>query len=115
VLVVEDDAAVRRTVVSVLEELDYRVLAASSAAAAFEILRDGAAVDLLLTDVVLGGTASGPELVQRVRERLPKLPAIFMTGYADQQLAGVGTDARVLKKPFRAPELARLLREVLDT
>lgn len=114
VLVVEDDLAVRRTVVSVLEELGYRVLEASTAADAFELLQQ-TKVDLLLTDVVLGGTASGPELVQRAVERIPELNIIFMTGYADQHLSAVGRDAHILKKPFRAPELARLLREVLKS
>lgn len=112
VLVVEDDPAVRRTVVSVLEELGYRVLEASTAADAFELLQE-TEVDLLLTDVVLGGTASGPELVARARERTPSLRIIFMTGYADTHLSAVGRDAHILKKPFRAPELARMLREVL--
>ncbi|MEZ4371346.1 MAG: ATP-binding protein [Polyangiaceae bacterium] len=114
VLVVEDDPAVRRTVVSVLEELGYRVLEASTAADAFELLQQ-TDVDLLLTDVVLGGTASGPELVERARERMPSLNIIFMTGYAEQHLSAVGRDAHILKKPFRAPELARLLREVLKS
>ncbi|MGE3671164.1 MAG: ATP-binding protein [Polyangiaceae bacterium] len=114
VLVVEDDPAVRRTVVSVLEELGYRVLVASTAADAFELLQE-TRVDLLLTDVVLGGTASGPELVERARERMPSLNIIFMTGYAEQHLSAVGRDAHILKKPFRAPELARLLREVLKS
>ncbi len=114
VLVVEDDNAVRSTVVSVLEELDYRVISAPTAAEALEILEFNASIDLLLTDVVLGGTASGPELAQRAREARAGLRVAFMTGYADQHLSQLGRDARVLKKPFRAPELARFLRSALE-
>ena len=63
ILVVEDDSGVRDLAVSILKRLGYRVMEAQDGRAALEILQQPEAIDLILTDVVLPGGLSGPELV----------------------------------------------------
>lgn len=113
VLVTEDDPAVRGTVLAILAELGYEALEAASAAEAFDLIRKHPSIELLLTDVVLGATANGPELASLALKKLPGLKIVFMTGYADEHLGLSDKSTKILKKPFRAPELARILREAL--
>jgi signal transduction histidine kinase/ActR/RegA family two-component response regulator len=115
VLVVEDEAAVRRAVQRNLERLGYRVLAASDGEDALRIAEPLGGVDLLLSDVVMPGI-DGPELACRLRERWPDLPVLFVTGYSADRLArsgAVGPHDRVLEKPYQLEELARTLRRML--
>ena len=78
ILVVEDEGAVRSTVRRQLETLGHSVLLAESAAAALPILQGGHAVDLLLSDVVLGSGMNGIDLADAARAIQPGLPVIFM-------------------------------------
>jgi signal transduction histidine kinase/CheY-like chemotaxis protein len=115
VLVVEDEAAVRRAVQRNLERLGYRVLAASDGEDALRITEALDGIDLLLSDVVMPGI-DGPELACRLRERWSDLPVLFVTGYSADRLArsgAVGPHDRVLEKPYQLEELARTMRRML--
>jgi PleD family two-component response regulator len=59
ILVVEDDALVREYVVTQIQSLDYRTLAASNASEALTIIDQGEQIDLLFTDVVMPGSING--------------------------------------------------------
>ncbi len=114
---VEDDGDVRQLAVTMLEALGYRVLQAPDGPAALVILEDCSPPDLLLSDVVLPGGLSGPDLAEKVKRELPAIKVLFMSGYADYAarhsgLAGHG--AELLKKPFRKRALALKVRGVLD-
>ncbi|HET9947504.1 MAG TPA: response regulator [Longimicrobiales bacterium] len=116
VLVAEDDDIVRRVVVRVLGGLGYRVIEADNGARALEHLRGPDRVDLLLTDLVMGGMG-GLELVRAAAELRPDLRVLYMSGYVPHS----GTDqgalepgAHILGKPFTPVTLARKVREVLD-
>ena len=77
----------------------------------------GAPIDLLLTDVVMP-VMSGRELAILLAARAPGLRVVYMSGYLDTALARhnvVGSDVRLLAKPFSPDELAHTVREVLDT
>jgi signal transduction histidine kinase/CheY-like chemotaxis protein len=117
IVIVEDDAAVRRVAVGVLERLGYTVDVASTAEDALDLLNRAASMpDLLLTDVVLTGM-SGPELATRARRRAPTLRVLFMSGYVDAAVAGsasIAPGAAFLQKPFTADGLGRKVREALD-
>jgi signal transduction histidine kinase/ActR/RegA family two-component response regulator len=117
ILLVEDDAAVRRVAVSVLRHLGYTVDEVASAEAAIERLRrDDAPTDLLLTDIVLTGM-SGTELAGRAATVRPGLRVLFMSGYADATVVGDGPlaiGANFIQKPFTAERLGRKVREALD-
>ncbi len=116
VLVAEDDAAVRATVVEMLGELGYRVLKAADAASALVIVESGIQVDLLFTDVVMPGPLRSTELARKARERQPKMGVLFTSGYTENAIVHGGRlDAGVdlLGKPYTREALARKVRHVL--
>jgi two-component system, cell cycle sensor histidine kinase and response regulator CckA len=118
ILVVEDEPAVRTLAVRILSTRGYRVLAAPSGAAALEMWPEhSAVVDLLLTDLVMPGGVSGPQLAERLRAEKPELTVIYMSGYAGDT-AGRGLDLRegvnFLQKPFSPSQLVQAVRQSLD-
>jgi PAS domain S-box-containing protein len=117
VLVVEDNARLRRVVVRQLRGLGYRPLEASGPEAAFAILeRDK--VDLLFTDVVMPGSIDGVALAQRTIERWPETKVVLNSGFPatmlDDRFAPRDTAVCLLSKPYRLEELASVLRKALD-
>ena len=120
VLLVEDDDAVRRATVRMLELHGYRVVSVSSAEEALRLIADAKEaepLDLLLTDVVLAEGMSGGELADRARAVRPKLKVLFASGYTPDITILHGLRERevaLLHKPFTADSLARKVREVLD-
>lgn len=102
VLVVEDDALVRRVIVSMLSRQAFDVVTCTSVAEALETL-DG--VDIVVTDLDLGGREDGRELARRLSGRLP---VIVVSG--DAELGrGIPEAAAVVGKPFRHAELLAAL------
>jgi PAS domain S-box-containing protein len=117
ILVVEDDADLRETVVTALGQLGYRALAASNAETAMRILSSAEPIDLLFTDVMMPGGILGPTLARRARELRPDIQVLFTTGYVDMSaLSGTAglTAADIIHKPYRNEELALRIRYVLD-
>jgi CheY-like chemotaxis protein len=113
VLVVDDDAAVLGVTADILTDIGYSVLQAGSGAAALDLLDRDAAIDLVLTDVVMT-PMSGPELAQRVEESRPQLPIVFISGYAAAAgLAGAAGKRRLIRKPFSPGELRRQIEASL--
>jgi two-component system, cell cycle sensor histidine kinase and response regulator CckA len=116
VLLVEDDASVRRTTTRMLEQLGHRVAVADSAAEAFHLFeRDGARFDLLITDVVMPAMG-GPELRRALADLRPGLRTVFVSGWAPEvamQRAGLEPGVLFLQKPFTLEELARAMRQAL--
>jgi signal transduction histidine kinase/ActR/RegA family two-component response regulator len=116
ILVVEDDADLRETVVTTLGQLGYQALAAANAIAALRVLAGPEHIDLLFTDVMMPGGMLGPALAKRARELRPDIRVMFTTGYAENTvLAQAGlTSAEVITKPYRNEDLAVRIRHVLD-
>jgi CheY-like chemotaxis protein len=117
ILVVEDDADLRETVVTALSQLGYRALSAPNANAALRILAGTEHIDLLFTDIMMPGGMLGPALATRAREIRPDIDILFTTGYADNSaLAGQPglTASDVITKPYRNEDLATRIRLVLD-
>jgi two-component system cell cycle sensor histidine kinase/response regulator CckA len=102
ILLVEDDGAVRDTVVDFLRRLGYRVLEAATGTEALSLEER---FDLVITDVVLPGGISGFELGSRLAERHPDLKILYTSGYSPA-LAGKEVD---LAKPFALNRLALTL------
>ena len=96
----------------------YAVVEAANPAAARALLADaGPPIDLLISDVVMPG-GSGPELAAWTRSRWPKLPVLFITGHADEEVLQRGLDlanATVLSKPFTPVDLIAAVRASLDS
>jgi two-component system, cell cycle sensor histidine kinase and response regulator CckA len=116
-LLVEDDAAVRSSARRLLEWHGYTVLEARNGAEALRVYdAHEDAIDLVLTDVVMP-EMGGHDLVERLRERRPDLPVLFMSGYAERAFTSDGSmpaGTGYLEKPFTVETLMRRLREVLE-
>ena len=118
VLIVEDEPHVREIAVAILGDLGYQVLEATDGEEALDVFtRHAAAVDLLLTDLVLPGKITGRELADRLTGLRPEMPVIFMSGYTEQPAQGGRGDEGThrLAKPFKREQLARKVAEVLGT
>jgi signal transduction histidine kinase len=117
ILVVEDDAHVRRGTVDSLRELGYAVLEAHDGPSALAVVGGSDPIDLLFTDVVLRGGMSGTEVARQALVLRPALRVLFTTGYARGDLSRGGRlepGVKLLRKPFTIDRLAAKLRDVLD-
>ena len=117
VLVVEDNAGLRRIVLRQLSEAGYHVLEASDAEAAMAIIKGPDAIHLLLTDVVMPGEMDGRDLARAAVARRPSLRTLLTSGFPDARWGGSASstrDNRLLSKPYRKEELRRAVRAVLD-
>jgi CheY-like chemotaxis protein len=116
VLVVEDDPLVRAYVISQLESLGYRPVAAGNAAEALARVDRGESFDLLFTDIVMPGGINGRQLAEELTRRRPGVRVLYTSGYTENAIVHHGRldpDVALLNKPYRKVELARKLREVL--
>jgi len=116
ILVAEDDPAVREAAVTLLRDLGYQVLEASNGDEALQMIRSGAPVHLLFTDVVMSGTKRSTEVVKEGRFLLPHMAVLYTSGYAEGELMKGGrldTDVLLLSKPYTADSLARHVRQAL--
>ena len=118
ILVVEDNPDLRTLSLTRLKLLGYRVFEAESGPAALAILDSGEQIDLVFSDVVMPGGVTGYELARLARARFPSINILLTSGY-DAELAsaqGEGSDdLKLLRKPYKQLDLARAMREVLDT
>jgi len=114
VLVVDDEAPVRRAVTRLVTGAGFDAIAASDGTEALEVLaRDR--IDLLLTDVVMPGP-SGVELAEQATALHPQLAVVFMSGYAHDVISERGLDPATmlyLQKPFTRLELIRKVERAL--
>ncbi len=117
ILLVEDEAAVRLLVRNVLTQHGYRVLEASCGAEALSICESyQGPVHLVLTDVVMPGL-KGPELVDRLRRRIPNARILYISGYTDNAIEyfrHAEHNNAFLAKPFSLDEVLKKVREVLN-
>jgi CheY-like chemotaxis protein len=117
ILLVEDDDQVRAVARGILSRSGYHVIEARSAGEALlHAERYPAAIDLLLSDVVMP-QMSGPELAKRLETLRPGMRVLCMSGYADDSVtrqAVIDERFAFLQKPITRGTLARKVREVLD-
>jgi signal transduction histidine kinase/CheY-like chemotaxis protein len=119
VLVVEDDQDVRELASESLHELGYHTLIARDAADALQLLRQPERrIDILFSDVVMPGGMNGAQLALEARRLRPSLKVLLTSGYTADALShehGVAdsNETHLLRKPYRAEDLAAQLRVVL--
>jgi PAS domain S-box-containing protein len=118
ILIVEDEAAVRSLVSSVLKRLGYEVIEAHSGMEALQLWREHrGSIDLLLTDVVMPGGMNGRQLAEWLLADEPHLPVIYTSGYAAEAVGGdfkFIDGQNFLQKPYPPRLLADLIRRTLD-
>ncbi|HEY2953955.1 MAG TPA: response regulator [Candidatus Eisenbacteria bacterium] len=116
-LLVEDEAQVRRVVSEMLRLNGYTVLEASGPDEGLSRARDHTArLDLIVSDVVMPGM-NGRELASKVARLHPEAKILFISGYSDNaivQRGVLGVGAAFLQKPFTVEVLLRKIRELLD-
>ncbi len=115
ILIVEDDELLRTMIARVLSRNGYTTSEAADGAQAEErALAQGQAFDLLLVDVGLPGL-SGPEVVERLRQRWPIVKVLFMSGFGRAALAerGLRPGPHLLEKPFSPPSLLERIEALL--
>jgi CheY-like chemotaxis protein len=117
VLVVEDNPQLRQVVVRQLSKLGYQPIEADGPAAALAIL-EREKIDLLFTDVIMPGPLDGIGLARQVFERWSTVKVVLTSGFAgskfDDLVDAQGAAVCLISKPYRAEELAKVLRQALD-
>jgi two-component system cell cycle sensor histidine kinase/response regulator CckA len=116
ILLVEDEDAVRLFSARALRNKGYKVVEAKSGEAALELISGGAAtIDLVITDVVMP-QMDGTTLIKHVRERLPDMKVICISGYAEEAFRNrldSAESVHFLPKPFSLDQLAGKVKEVM--
>jgi PAS domain S-box-containing protein len=118
ILVVEDEANLRRMACHYLETQGYKILEAGDGAAAVQIcVAHTGPIHLLLTDVIMPGM-NGHEVAKRVVSLRSSTKVLYMSGYAENAIGHNGTldeGITLLQKPFTLQALKEKVREVLDS
>jgi CheY-like chemotaxis protein len=109
VLLVEDNADVAAGVTAVLEMFGCTVHHEESADAAFALLSEGHAFDLVLSDVQMPGRMNGIDLAEEIVKRRPSQKLVLMTGYADELERAKHLGVPILAKPFDMDDLLDLI------
>ncbi|HTB83887.1 MAG TPA: ATP-binding protein [Candidatus Sulfotelmatobacter sp.] len=116
ILIVEDDPSVRALTVAILRNCGYQVQDSSNAFEALILLKRNPRFDLVITDVIMP-QMSGKELYDQIKDQLPHIKVMLISGYTDDALAHHGVldeGLAFLEKPFSPAKLARKVREILD-
>ena len=116
ILLVEDDDGVRLVNQEALQALGYRVWSAAEGKAALRLLDQIPQLDLLVTDVGLPGL-NGRQLAEVIQQLRPRLPVLFLTGYAEGALSRtsfLGGNMELMTKPFTLDQLAAQVAAMLS-
>jgi two-component system cell cycle sensor histidine kinase/response regulator CckA len=117
ILLVEDEAPVRKMTTLLLKRLGYQVQNASSGEEALRLARGSRErIDLLMTDMLMPGM-SGCELAEVLLAGDPALKVLLLSGHTSDTVvrrSAVHTEVAFLQKPFTFDALSKKLREVLN-
>jgi PAS domain S-box-containing protein len=117
ILVVDDEVELTVIAKSALEGLGYTVLCANNGDAALDILENNSAIDLVFSDIVMPGGITGLDLAALISKYYPRVKILLTSGFSgeiDSPESEAGEPYKMIKKPYRAMELARRVREALD-
>lgn len=101
ILVVDDEAAIRKLTAEILESQGYCVFLASNAEDALDVLQSES-IALVVSDVVMPGI-DGFQLIEKVKRQHPGVKILLISGYNDY--IAQGNSVEMLNKPFRSAEL----------
>jgi signal transduction histidine kinase/ActR/RegA family two-component response regulator len=114
-LLVDDEALLREVLAEQLADAGYEIAVAATGDEALGLLKGGAAVDVLVTDLCMPGM-DGIALIREARRNRPGLPAILLTGYAGDAVSAGGEIAApfaLMQKPVRLDQLTSRLQSLL--
>ncbi len=111
ILIVEDNAQIRRLTEARLSALGFRCISAPDANTAWKLIQSQSDFALVFTDMVMPGPLSGYDLARKVAEDYPTLPVLITSGFSESVLRGknIGADYPVLRKPYRQADLAEAI------
>jgi DNA-binding response OmpR family regulator len=112
VLIVEDDSVIAYDIAAAFSNAGWHVLEAGSADSAFTLLSEGAPIDALVTDIDLGGTASGWDVAEAFRAAFPRLAVLYTSGISRSHCRAV-TGSIFFAKPYNATEIIGACRNLL--
>jgi two-component system NtrC family sensor kinase len=113
ILLVEDNADIADVTRASLEEIGFHVTHAGDAQSALAVLRSGARIDLVFSDIVMPGALNGVDLARIIRREQPTLPVLLATGYSDVAQAATDDGFTILRKPYDLAELSACIDRVL--
>ncbi|SMX48048.1 ATP-binding protein [Maliponia aquimaris] len=116
ILLVEDDDSVRAVLTAMLASAGYHVTAARNGDAAYDLVKAGPGFDVVVTDIVMPGSLQGTHLARMVRNTHPKIPFVFMSGYAAEATVhgnGLRPQDIRLMKPVPKSDLLRAVAQAL--
>ena len=111
VLLVEDNEELNRVTASLLRSFSCQVLSAKDADEALQLFGSGAAVDIVLSDVVMPGSMDGQALARELRKRRPGLPVVLISGFSEALTAE--SSFIVLRKPASPSQILDALRRAM--
>ncbi|HXI69526.1 MAG TPA: GAF domain-containing protein [Verrucomicrobiae bacterium] len=118
ILLVEDDASLRKSVRTTLSRLGYKVVEAMTGVEALEVWKlHHEEISLLLTDMVMPDGMNGIELAEKLLRKNPGLKVIYTSGYSadvDGKDFPLDEGVNFLAKPYEAHKLAKTVRSRLD-
>jgi CheY-like chemotaxis protein len=113
ILVVDDDKAVLRTTLRMLDALGYAAVPAASGGEALRLIASGLEIDLVLADFAMP-EMTGVELAETIHTTRPALPVILVTGYGNREALKNFCEARILQKPYAEAELMEKIARALN-
>jgi PAS domain S-box-containing protein len=116
ILIVEDNPRVRKLSIERIRDLGFATLEAESGDKAYEMLKAGAQVDLVFSDLVMPGALNGYGLAGKISAEYPALKVLLTSGYASDVITGTMAHSMpydILHKPYRQAELAQRLQALL--
>ena len=113
ILIVEDEFLIRLTLAEALRDEGFQVSEAGSGEEALPLLAEESPIDLLVTDMQLGGALDGTGLAQAARRRRPALPVVFMTGRADGARQARSPNDAFVAKPYVPSDISAAARRLI--
>jgi signal transduction histidine kinase len=118
ILVVEDEEVVRHLLCSVLSDIGYEVLCASTPGEAIKMVAEHSKpIQLLVSDVVMP-EMHGPVLARALATAQPAMKVLFVSGYSENDISDQGViepDIKILQKPFTQQTLVRTVQAIIDS
>jgi DNA-binding NtrC family response regulator len=116
ILLVDDEPDILKILSDILMPSGYATVSKPDAESALAVIREGKQIDLVITDLRMPGM-SGSELTTILRQILPSVPIIMLTGYGsvESYLKSMSSGAfEYINKPIQATELRRIVKTALE-
>ncbi len=116
VLVVEDNPKVRKLSIERIRDLGFETLGAESGDEAYRMLKAGAVVEIVFSDLVMPGELNGYDLAAKIASEFPAIKVLLTSGYASDVVTDIMAHEQpydILHKPYRQSELARRLQALM--